>query len=323
MNYQDLMQLANGYAHSKVLLTANDLGVFTAIGQSKHTSPTLAQRCRTKKEGMQLLLNALVGLDLLHVRKGLFWNTDLARTYLDEKSPRAITNLLWLLNHHWSNWADMTRIMKRGRPGWAPVTRTPNFRRRFALAMHERSLVLAPLTVKTCRMPSGTRTFVDLAGGSGSYSIALAQRYPNVSGMVVDQSIVVARQLIKQQGLEERLSVRRGDVFSIPLPKECDAALVANIFHDFNVRENRTLLRRVRKALRPGGKILIVEFFLDTTEAKPVDAAVFSLLMYAFTATGRCYRWKEVEGWLKAEGFGRFRRHVVTGSIGTLEATRL
>ena len=210
MNYQDLMQLANEYANSKVLLTANDLGVFTAIGQSKHTSPTLAKRCRTNKEGMQLLLNALVGLDLLHGQKGVFWNTDLARTYLDEKSPRAITNLLWLLSHHWSNWTDMTRIMKRGRPGWAPVTKSPNFRRRFALAMHERSLVLAPLTVKTFRLPSGTRRFVDLAGGSGSYSIALAQKYPNVSGMVVDQSIVVARQLIKQQGLEERLICKAG-----------------------------------------------------------------------------------------------------------------
>ena len=232
------------YANSKVLLTANDLGVFTAIGQSKRTPQTLAKRCRTKIEGMQLLLNALVGLDLLHGQKGVFWNTDLARTYLDEKSPRAITNLLWLLSHHWSNWTDLRRIMKKGRPGWAPVTKSPNFRRRFALAMHERSLVLAPLTVKTCRMPAGARKFVDVAGGSGSYSIALAQRHPNVSGIVVDQSVGVARQLIKQQGLEDRLSVKRGDVFSVPLPEECDAALVANIFHDFNVQENRTLLRR-------------------------------------------------------------------------------
>ena len=323
MTYPDLMQLANEYANSKVLLTANDLGVFTAIGQSKRSSHTLAKLCRTKQEGMHLLLNALVGLGLLHVRKGLFWNTDLARTYLDENSPTAITNLLWLLNHHWSNWTDMRRIIKRGRPGWAPVTETPTFRRRFALAMHERSLVLAPLTVKTCHLPSGARRFIDLAGGSGSYSIALAQRHRNLSGIVVDQSVGVARQFIKQHGLEDRLSVRRGDVFSVPLPEASDAVLVANIFHDFNAHENRTLLRRVRKALRPGGKILVVEFFLDNTGTKPVEAAVFSLLMYAFTATGQCYSWKEVERWLKAERFGRFRRHTVTGSIGTLEATRL
>ena len=323
MTYHNLMRLANGYADSKVLLTANDLGVFSALGQSKRSSTALARLCRANPEGIQLLLNALVGLDLLHARKGLYWNTDLGRKYLDANSPKAVTNLLWLLGHHWSNWTDMTRSIQQGRPGWAPETETPKFRRRFALAMHERSLVLAPLTIHTCRLPANATRFFDLAGGSGSYSIALAQLYPKLSGILVDQSVAVAKRFIKQQGLEARLSVRRGDIFSVPLPEDCDAALVANIFHDFNAKENRTLLRRVQKALRPGGKIFIVEFFLDDTGAKPVDAAVFSLLMYAFTNTGRSYGWKEVEGWLKSEGFGHFRRHVVTGSIGTLDATRL
>ena len=322
MTYQDLLQLANGYAESKVLLTANDLRVFTALGRSKRNVKSLARTCRTNPEGMQLLLHALVGLDLIVSRKDQYWNTPLARTFLDENSPKAITNLLWLLGHHWSNWTDMTRVIKQGRPGWAPVTKTKEFRRRFALAMHERSLVLAPLTIRTCRMPAGAKRFFDLAGGSGSYSIALAERNPKLSGIILDQSVSVARRLIKQQELGGRLSVQPGDVFTASLPEESDAAIIANIFHDFNARENRILLRRIRKALRPGGKVFIVEFFLDDTETRPVDAAVFSLLMYAFTKTGRSYSWKQVEGWLKAEGFGRCRRHVVSGSIGTLEATR-
>lgn len=323
MNYQGLMQLANGYAHSKVLLTANELGVFTALGQTKRTAKTISRMCRTRLEGMQLLLNALAGLDLIHVRKGLYWNTDLARTFLDKNSPRAVTNLLWLLNHHWSNWTEMLRSIQKGRPGWAPVTKTIEFRRRFALAMHERSLILAPLTIRTCRMPPRATSFFDLAGGPGSYSIALAKRYRTLSGVMIDQSIAVARRLIQQESLENRLSVRRGNIFSVPFPEESDAAIVANIFHDYDERENRQLLHRVRKALRPGGKVFIVEFFLDDTGSKPVDAAVFSLLMYGFTDTGRSYGWKEVEGWLKAEGFGQFRRHAVTESIGTLEAIRI
>ncbi len=317
------MQLANGYAESKVLLTGNEIGVFTALGRSKQTASTLSKRCQTDPEGMQLLLNALVGLKLLRVQKKLYFNSELGRTYLDAYSSRSITNLLWLLGHHWSNWTDMPRVIKNGRPGWASITQSKEFRRRFALAMHERSIVLAPMTIQTCRMPRGAKKFFDLAGGSGSYSIALAERNPKLSGIVLDQSVAVARRLIKQSGLQKRLSVKEGDVFTACLPEESDAALVANIFHDFNAKENRLLLRRIRKAVRPGGKVFIVEFFLDDTDTKPVDAAVFSLLMYAFTATGRSYSWREVEGWLTKEGFGRCRRHVVAGSIGTLEATRL
>ncbi|GJL62585.1 MAG: methyltransferase [Nitrospirales bacterium] len=316
------MQLANGYADSKVLLVANELGVFTALGKTKHTAEEVAQSCRSDLEGMRLLLNALTGLGLIHLRAGKYWNTTLARKFLDAKSPTAITNLLWLLNHHWSNWTDMAVTIKNGRFGWTSLTETPSFRRRFALAMEERSLALGPLTVRTCRMPRGATRFFDLACGSGAYSIALAQRYPKLSGVLIDQSVSVARRLIKHQGFEHRLSVCKGNVFSAPFPKDSDAALAANIFHDFNAQENQLLLRRIRDALRPGGKVFIVEFFLDNTEAKPVEATVFSLLMYAFTDTGRCYSWSEVETWLQSEGFGKFRRHPITGSIGTLEATK-
>ena len=46
-------------------------------------------------------------------------------------------------------------------------------------------------------------------------------------------------------------------------------------------------------------------------------------MMYCFTATGRCYSWRETEGMLKKLGFGRFKRHRITPDIGTLAATKL
>jgi len=99
--------------------------------------------------------------------------------------------------------------------------------------------------------------------------------------------------------------------------------VVSNVIHVFNEKENERLLKRVRAALNPGGRIFIVEFFLDRSRTKPPKSAVFSVMMYLFTATGRCYSWEETEAWLKALRFGRFRRHTITPDIGTLEATRL
>lgn len=323
MTYDDLMRLANSYADAKALLVASELGVFTELGGKTRRVDELARACRTTREGMRLLLNAMVGLQLLTVRNGLYRNRPLARIYLDEHSPRAVTNLLWLLTHHWSDWTDMTRAIRRGRPGWAPITETAAFRRRFALAMHERSHALAPATSATIPLPDRAIRLLDLAGGPGSYSIALARHYPKLSGLLVDQSVSVARSLIKRHSLQNRLAVRAGDVFSAELGSDYDAALVGNLLHDFNERENRRLLSRVRQALKPGGKLFIVEFFLDDSLTKPAEASVFSLVMYKFTPGGRSYGWREVEGWLKDLGFGRFQRRPIRGSIGTLEATRL
>lgn len=319
MTYLQLMGLANGYADSKVLLVANELGVFTAIGTGGHRVETLATSCGTTHEGMRLLLHALAGLGLLRLKTGRYWNTPLSLRFLDGHSPQAITNLLWLLNHHWSDWTSMTRAIRRGRPGWAQATKTAEFRRRFALAMQERSHVLAPPTIASFRLPRQAVRVLDLGGGAGSYSIALARRHPRLQGLVVDQSVAVARRLIRQQGLTDRLCVEQGDLFTHPLPTGFDVALLANVLHDFHEKENIRLLRRVQKALRPGGKIFIVEYFLNPAGTRPAEAAIFSLLMYAFTDTGRCYAWKDVEGWLETAGFSRCRRHRVTGSIGTLE----
>src|SRR6266849_2622775 len=323
VTFSRLLWVGDALPASQTLLGGDELALFTAIGSAGRTADAVARRCKANPEGTFLLLNALVGLELLTLRKGRYYNTPLGRRHLDRRSPEAISNLLWLLGHHWQDWTDIPKAIRHGRPGWAPLTKTPEFRRRFSLAMHERSFMLAEPTVTTLRLSPRARRFLDLGGGPGSYAIALAKRYPRLEGVVVDQNVPVTRELIRNHGLQDRLIARQGSIFTADLGSDYDAVLVSNVIHGFNEKENRTLLNRVRGALRPGGKVYIVEFFLDDRLTKPAKASVFSVMMYKFTATGRCYSWRETKGWLKELGFGRFTRRRVTPVIGTLEATKL
>lgn len=323
MTYPQLLHLANAFSESQTLLAANDLDLFTAVGSTGRTAGDIARRCKADPEGVTLLLNALVGLGLLTLRKGRYANTALGRRHLDRRSSESIGNLLWLLGHHWHDWAELSETLREGRPGWAPITRSSTFRRRFSLAMHERSHVLVAPTVATLRLPPKARRFLDLGGGPGSYAIALAKRYPRLEGVVMDQTVVITKRLILEQGLGARLKAQAGNIFRDELGTGYDAVLVSNVVHGFNKKENHSLLKRVREALRPGGKVFIVEFFLDDSMTRPAKSSVFSLMMYLFTASGRCYCWREMEGMLKQLGFGRFKRHRVTPDIGTLEATKL
>jgi SAM-dependent methyltransferase len=321
--YSDLMQLANGYCESQTLLTANALDVFTVIGTRACAVEQIARGCHANAEGLRLLLDALVSLGLLTLRGGRYRNTPLGRRYLDRRGPEAISNLLWLLSHHWHDWSKLPQALRKARRGWARMTATPKFRERFSWAMHERSHALAERTIQTIRLDSSDRRFLDLGGGPGSYAIALAKRYPQLHGVIMDQTIAVARRLIRERGLGRRLTVRAGDIFKDDLGSGYDAVLCSNVIHIFNERENRTLLRKAAEALSPGGRLFIVEFFLDASRTAPPKSAVFSVMMYLYTATGRSYSWREVEGWLKMLGFHRFKRHHITPDIGTLEATKL
>src|SRR3989454_8700939 len=188
--------------------------------------------------------------------------------------------------------------------------------------MHERSFMLAEPTVTTLRLPPRARRFLDLGGGPGSYAIALAKRYPRLEGVVVDQTVTVTRESVRTHLLLHRLIARQSYIFTADLGSDYDAVLVSNVLNNFKEKENRTLLNRVRGALRPGGKVFIVEFFLDDSLTRPAKASVFFVMMFKFTATGRGHSWREVEGWLKELDFERFKRHTVTPEIDTLEATK-
>src|SRR5205823_3641379 len=193
-SYSELLRLANAYSESQTLLTANDLGVFSTIGKGHRSAREIARRCGVDPQGLRQLLDALVGLGLLTASRGGYRNTPLGRRHLDQASPMALTNLLWLLGHHWHDWTKLPHALRKGRPRRAPVTRSAHFRKRFSLAMHERSHMLAGPTVHTMQLPSSARRFLDLGGGPGSYAIALARRYPKLQGVILDQTVTIAKQ---------------------------------------------------------------------------------------------------------------------------------
>jgi SAM-dependent methyltransferase len=320
--FPDLMQLANSFGESQALLSANDLDVFTIIGKGHRTSQQVARRSKADPEGIRLLLDALVSLGLLQRARRGYRNTQLGLRYLDGRSPQAITNLLWLLGRHWHDWTKLPDSLRKGRARGRVKRASGAFQHRFALAMHERSHYLAAPTVRAIRLPARPLRFLDLGGGPGSYAIALARRYPLLEGIVLDHNVSIARQLIRKNALGARLTARAGSILIDPLGSAYDAVLISNVVHVLSEQENRRLLRRTHQAMKPGGKVFVVEFFLDATRTNPPKSAVFSVMMYLFTPRGRCYSWGEVEGWLAATGFGRFKRRRITKDIGLLEATK-
>lgn len=71
------------------------------------------------------------------------------------------------------------------------------------------------------------------------------------------------------------------------LPAGHDVFLVANLIHYWSPEDNVTLLRRVRRAAAPGARLLLADFWTDSSHTKPVHAALMaaSSLSICGTAT--------------------------------------
>jgi hypothetical protein len=107
---------------------------------------------------------------------------------------------------------------------------------------------------------SGFRTVVDVGGGHGILLSTILKKFPSVRGVVFDAPHVAegAAQAIREAGLADRYRAEGGDFFKA-VPAGGDAYLMKHIIHDWPDDKATTILTNCRKAVNPGGKLLLVE----------------------------------------------------------------
>lgn len=103
----------------------------------------------------------------------------------------------------------------------------------------------------------------DVGGASGKLLAEILTRYPGVRGVLFDRPHVVtdAPALFKARGVEDRVTIESGNFFET-VPAGADAYLMSHIIHDWNEEECATILGHCRRAIKPDGRLLIVEMVL-------------------------------------------------------------
>ena len=75
--------------------------------------------------------------------------------------------------------------------------------------------------------------------------------------------------------------------------------------------------------MKLGVGLIIVDLFLNTDLTLPYNAALFSLTMLMFTATGRTYSFNETETLLRKVGFGKLKRFDLDRGSSVIEAEKI
>jgi predicted O-methyltransferase YrrM len=174
--------------------------------------------------------------------------------------------------------------------------------RHFTLALCGRAKNVAPVLGKKVAM-DGVTTLLDVGGGTGIYSIAMLQRNPKLKAIVFDRPEVlkVAAEFAADYGVEDRLECRPGDMFADDLPNDCEAILLSNILHDWDVPECQQLVQRCADVLPSGGRLMIHDVFLNDELDGPLSIALYSAALFTLTE-GRAYSAGEYSAWLSEAG---------------------
>lgn len=106
-------------------------------------------------------------------------------------------------------------------------------------------------------------TIIDIGGATGNMLAAVLNRHSGPRGILYDMPHVVrdAPALLEAAGVSDRVTLESGSFFE-RVPAGGDAYILSHIVHDWNEDQCLTILGNVRKAMKPDGKVLIVEFVL-------------------------------------------------------------
>jgi O-methyltransferase/methyltransferase family protein len=303
------------------MAVADELGVFTALASAPATAAETAQRHGFNRRATDVLLSMLSALGLVAVRDGRHELTDVTRTYLLPDSPYywgPLLRVLGVMPQHHATLIETLRAPDRASPlDAAPSEARSNdavdawkrgqIERAQAEAvtrlMHCHSLPASVGAARNGNFEHTTR-LLDVGGGSGCFSIAIAQQFPSIRCTVLELPAVcdVARRYIADGGVTDRVDTTSIDMFREPWPRGYDGIFFSNIFHDWNAETNVFLARRAYEALPRGGRIFLHEMLLAEDGSGPATTASFSMLMLLGTH-GRQYSLTEFQQILTSAGF--------------------
>jgi acetylserotonin N-methyltransferase len=294
-----------------VLIVADELGLFSLLRDRPADVGAICAHLQLAPRSVEALLAVLAATDFVVKRLDAFHLTDVARTYL-----LADSEFYWLPMLRQVGTAQLSaaalmesvrsehlgpddRISRR----WLRGEMTPDEARGSNQRMHSHSLPAA-LGVARNGDFRGVRRLLDVAGGSGCFSIALAQRYPALRCTIAELPVVAAdtRAWIARHGCADRVDTYPFNMFADPWPTGYDAIFFSNVFHDWDAERRTELAVRSFEALPPGGRIYLHEMLLNDTSDGPLPAALFSIMMLG--TRGKQFSAPELQHHLTAAGFG-------------------
>src|SRR5947209_7223371 len=194
-----------------------------------------------------------------------------------------------------------------------PAARTLSLAQKLGvLGAVARSPATAEEVARALKLPPRPRSLLDVAGGHGWFAAALCARHEGLRATVVDlaPSAAVGRQIIAENGLSERVGHVEGDMFAVDLGGPHDAALCFDIIHHLSPEQVVLLFGRVRRALRPGATLAVLDMFRDPGRRPRASASFFRLFFHP-TSGADIYSREQLAEFLAQAGFGAPRRRRV------------
>jgi ubiquinone/menaquinone biosynthesis C-methylase UbiE len=295
IGYFHLMNL-NGAAH--VYREANRAGVFRELMAGRKTVAQVAEACSTAVRPTQLLLEALVSLGVVVSHGDAFALSSLGQMLVGGSYRN-------LGDEYWRHLPAFLASDK-------PIVRMDDVSESEAHYQMQAAILgwmLTPAAQRAAELlrdslPLGA-AILDVGAGSAVWSVLLARETTDVTVTAIDWKGVleVAKETAERYGLGQRLTTIAGNYHEVEFPKSAfDLVILANVTHLESSDGNGQLLAKARQALKPGGRVIIVDVFPGQPQGD-LNRTLYTLGLALRTQQGHVHSPEELTRLLLDAGF--------------------
>ena len=325
-----LMQFAWGYAPPLIIESACRHKLFDQLDAGPKTAEELSSAAGVSLRGTRAIANALAGIDLLSKdAEGRYGLTPESANFLVSTKPSYMGSFFYHTGVQiLPRWQKLAEVVASGEPA-AGVNQQESgaeffqhfVEDLFPLSYPAAQALAAELHITDANQPISV---LDLAAGSGVWSIALAQASPRVRVTAVDwpEVLPVTRRVAERCGVAERYTFVAGDLGLADFGSGHNVATLGHILHSEGEKRSKELLAKTFAALAPGGTIAIQEFLVDKERAKQTMGLIFAVNMLVGTDTGDTFSFEEIAQWLTEAGFKNARTIASPGPSPLVLATK-
>jgi predicted O-methyltransferase YrrM len=323
--------MINSYWITGTIHAAAKLDLATAIGDAPRAIAEVAASVGADVEALYRLMRALASLGIFAEGPGRTFSHTPLSLALRSGVPGSMHGLAVMTGLlHLRAWPEIVHAVRTGDTAFGKVFGKELFAHVTAEAEAGKAFdeAMAGYTAATSSAVVAAYDFspfgkiVDVGGGNGALIAAILKQQPRSTGVNFDlpPSAERAKQNLGAQGLAGRCEVVGGDFFE-SVPAGGDAYALKMILHDWDDARSIAILRNVRKAIRPDGRVLIMEAVIDPTNGAGAPGKLLDINMLVMTG-GRERTSGEFVELCRASGF-ELTRIVPAGPTSVIEGRPL
>jgi hypothetical protein len=264
--------------NAAAISAAAKFGIADQLESGPKTTQELASLLNLHEDSLYRVLRALAGLGIFHEGENRTFSQTPLSDVLRTNAKPSLRYAATMMIDHWQarSVQGICSTIENGRAAVANILGAglfeylrghPDEAFNFNRGMTDLSSGEAPAVLATYDF-SGFERIVDVAGGAGGLLAAILASTPKLRGTLFDQPSVIeqAKSDAILEPFGDRCELVGGDFFEA-VPAGADAYIMKHIIHDWDDERAEIILTNCRRAMKPGGKLLVVDRVIDPPNA--------------------------------------------------------